>query len=72
MTIKKVGIVSKPKKLEIGEIVPPLLEWLRQRGCTYGSGFYIAEPMRLDALAAYLKTMKLADARNVFAIRPQY
>jgi NAD+ kinase len=31
MTIKKVGIVSKPKKLEIGEIVPPLLEWLRQR-----------------------------------------
>ncbi len=31
MAIKKVGIVSKPKKLEIGEIVPPLLEWLRQR-----------------------------------------
>jgi NAD+ kinase len=31
MIIKKVGIVSKPKKLEIGEIVPPLLEWLRQR-----------------------------------------
>ena len=31
MTIKKVGIVSKPKKLEIAEIVPPLLEWLRKR-----------------------------------------
>jgi NAD+ kinase len=31
MTIKKVGIVSKPKKLEIREIVPPLLKWLRQR-----------------------------------------
>ena len=32
MTIKKVGIVSKPKKLEIREIVPPLLKWLRGRG----------------------------------------
>jgi len=31
MTIKKVGIVSKPKKLEIAEIVPPLLTWLRER-----------------------------------------
>jgi NAD+ kinase len=30
MTIKKIGIVSKPKKLEIREIVPPLLEWLHQ------------------------------------------
>jgi len=26
MTIKKIGIVSKPKKLEIREIVPPLLQ----------------------------------------------
>ena len=32
MTIKKIGIVSKPKKLEIREIVPPLLKWLRERG----------------------------------------
>jgi len=31
MKIKRVGIVSKPKKLEIGEIVPPLLAWLRAR-----------------------------------------
>jgi NAD+ kinase len=31
MAIKKVGIVSKPKKLEIREIVPPLLKWLRER-----------------------------------------
>jgi NAD+ kinase len=31
MIIKKVGIVSKPKKLEIAEIVPPLLVWLRER-----------------------------------------
>ncbi len=31
MTIKRIGIVSKPKKLEIGAIVPPLLKWLRQR-----------------------------------------
>jgi len=31
MNIKRVGIVSKPKKLEIGEIVPPLLKWLRDR-----------------------------------------
>ncbi len=31
MTIKKIGIVSKPKKGEIREIVPPLVEWLRER-----------------------------------------
>ena len=31
MTIKKIGIVSKPKKAEIREIVPPLVEWLRER-----------------------------------------
>ena len=32
MVIKKIGIVSKPKKAEIREIVPPLVEWLRERG----------------------------------------
>jgi NAD+ kinase len=32
MAIKKIGIVSKPKKLEIREIVPPLLKWLHERG----------------------------------------
>lgn len=31
MPIKRVGIVSKPKKTEIREIVPALLEWLRER-----------------------------------------
>jgi NAD+ kinase len=31
MAIKKIGIVSKPKKVEIREIVPPLVEWLHQR-----------------------------------------
>jgi len=31
MNIKRVGIVSKPKKLELGEIVPPLLRWLCER-----------------------------------------
>ena len=31
MTIKKIGIVSKPKKAEIREIVPRLVEWLRKR-----------------------------------------
>ena len=31
MSIKKIGIISKPKKLEIREIVPPLLKWLRER-----------------------------------------
>jgi NAD+ kinase len=29
--IKKVGIISKPMKAEIGELVSSLLEWLRQR-----------------------------------------
>ena len=29
--IKRVGIVSKPKKTEVREIVPAVLEWLRER-----------------------------------------
>jgi NAD+ kinase len=31
MPIKRVGIVSKPKKTEVREILPALLEWLRER-----------------------------------------
>jgi NAD+ kinase len=31
MSIKRVGIVSKPKKAEIREIAPPLIAWLRER-----------------------------------------
>ncbi len=31
MPIKRVGIISKPKKTEIREIVPPLCAWLRER-----------------------------------------
>ncbi len=31
MPIKKIGIISKPRKAEVREIVPPLLEWLRER-----------------------------------------
>ncbi|HEV2176643.1 MAG TPA: NAD(+)/NADH kinase [Terriglobia bacterium] len=29
--IRRIGITSKPKKLEVREIVPPLIEWLRER-----------------------------------------
>ncbi len=32
MPIKRVGIISKPKKTEIREIVPAVLEWLGERG----------------------------------------
>lgn len=31
MRIKKIGVTSKPKKTEVREIVPPLIEWLRER-----------------------------------------
>jgi NAD+ kinase len=31
MTIKRIGIISKPKKAEIREIVPSLIGWLRER-----------------------------------------
>jgi NAD+ kinase len=31
MSIKRIGIISKPKKAEIREIVPPLIKWMRQR-----------------------------------------
>jgi NAD+ kinase len=32
MPIRKVGIFSKPKKAEVAEIVPDLVQWLRERG----------------------------------------
>ncbi len=31
MPMKRIGIVSKPKKAEIREIVPPLMQWFRER-----------------------------------------
>jgi NAD+ kinase len=31
MAIKRIGIISKPRKTEIREIVPPLVEWLQKR-----------------------------------------
>jgi NAD+ kinase len=31
MRVRKIGITSKPLKAEVREIVPPLIEWLRQR-----------------------------------------
>jgi NAD+ kinase len=31
MPLKRVGIISKPKKAEVGEIVPGLLAWLHER-----------------------------------------
>lgn len=31
MTVKRVGIISKPKKAEIREIIPPLIQYLRER-----------------------------------------
>jgi EAL domain-containing protein (putative c-di-GMP-specific phosphodiesterase class I) len=45
-------------------------EWLRQRGCTYGSGFYIARPMRFSVLATYLTQTQLKESDRVFAILP--
>jgi NAD+ kinase len=31
MPIRTVGITSKPNKIDVGEIVPPLIHWLRER-----------------------------------------
>jgi len=31
MQIRKIGVISKPRKTEVREIVPPLIEWLRKR-----------------------------------------
>jgi NAD+ kinase len=31
MPIERIGIISKPKKTEVREVVPPLLRWLRER-----------------------------------------
>src|SRR3974377_390829 len=31
-TFKKVGIISRPRRSNIAEVVPPLLKWLEERG----------------------------------------
>jgi NAD+ kinase len=31
MVIHRIGIISKPKKAEIREIIPPLIQWMRER-----------------------------------------
>lgn len=31
MPIKRIGIISKPRQAEVRDIVPPLLDWLRER-----------------------------------------
>ncbi len=45
-------------------------DWLQQRGCSYGAGFYIAQPMRFSALATYVKAARLTETGRVFAIQP--
>jgi EAL domain-containing protein (putative c-di-GMP-specific phosphodiesterase class I) len=45
-------------------------EWLSQRGCAYGSGYYIAPPMRFSELETYLKAARLAERGHVLAIAP--
>jgi len=55
MSIKRVGIVSKPKKLEIRDIVPDLLQWLQERSI---EGFVDKET------AAIMQTSRHALTRN--------
>jgi len=31
MTIKRIGIISKPRKADLREIIPPLVDWLKKR-----------------------------------------
>jgi NAD+ kinase len=31
MSVKRIGIISKPKKTEIRDVLPPLIQWLRER-----------------------------------------
>jgi diguanylate cyclase (GGDEF)-like protein len=44
--------------------------WLRERGCAYGSGFYIAPPMRFSDLQRYLQTAHVNQNGRVEAILP--
>jgi diguanylate cyclase (GGDEF)-like protein len=45
-------------------------DWLCERGCTYGSGYYIARPMRFSVLATYLRAARLTEPDRAFAILP--
>jgi diguanylate cyclase (GGDEF)-like protein len=63
---QRFGFLTHAEGIETAE----QYEWLQQRGCTYGSGFYIAQPMRFSALATYLKEARLKDSGQVFAILP--
>gem|GEM_PF-1633521 len=63
---QRFGFLTHAEGIETAE----QYEWLKQRGCTYGSGFYIARPMRFSELATYLKATRLRGDDRVFAILP--
>lgn len=63
---QRFGFLTHAEGIETAE----QYEWLKQRGCTYGSGFYIAHPMRFSELATYLKGTRLKESARVFAILP--
>jgi diguanylate cyclase (GGDEF)-like protein len=63
---QRFGFLTHAEGIETAE----QYEWLRERGCTYGSGFYIAQPMRFSVLATYLKEVRLRENGLAIAILP--
>jgi EAL domain-containing protein (putative c-di-GMP-specific phosphodiesterase class I) len=63
---QRFGFLTHAEGIETAE----QYEWLRQRGCAYGSGYYIAAPMRFSELETYLKAERLAEPGHALAIAP--
>jgi diguanylate cyclase (GGDEF)-like protein len=46
------------------------LQWLRERGCTYGQGYHIAKPMDFATLIKWLRTARLMESAAVTSFQP--
>jgi diguanylate cyclase (GGDEF)-like protein len=46
------------------------LQWLRERGCTYGQGYHIAQPMDFATLIKWLRTARLMESAALPSFRP--
>jgi diguanylate cyclase (GGDEF)-like protein len=65
-TAQRFGFFTHAEGIETRE----QLGWLRERGCTYGQGYYIAKPMDFAALIRWLGTAQLMETAAVSAFRP--
>jgi len=65
-TAQRFGILTHAEGVE----TEAQLSWLRQRGCTYAQGYFIAPPMDFAALIKWLRTERLMETAAVSVFPP--